>query len=496
MRGIIRYSSYLPHWKLPREEIRTFFGTGGGSGTRSVAGHDEDTTTMAVEALRPLLYKTQPSNSATSQSPKSSDWHSYVGAVDDVYFSTTNPAYLDKTNASAIHCALSLDTHCGSYDLCGGLRSGIGTLKLALTSTSHNPVLVAISDIRNGLPTSSDESLGGDGACGFLIGEESDNNPVLAELLGSYSISDEFLDRWREPSSSTGKTWEERFGEFRYLEIGTQAFDFACKKFELAPEKINRLITTGMHTRAVTALVKKLGVGKEQIENDRSTIVGQCGSAHPAIILCAALEKAKPFETIALLHLADGADVMFFRTTKAVETYRPLKPLDIQINSLEAISYSKFLSWRSMVDLEPPKRPEPSRTSSSAAWRSRHWKYSLDASVDRKTNSVHMPPSRISYDSGSIDDMDLISKSNSRGKIATFTIDRLAYSPSPPIIFAIIDFEDGGRFPVELTDCLPEQVGIGMEVEMTFRKLGTADGINNYFWKGRLVTQNGLTLHS
>jgi hypothetical protein len=30
-------------------------------------------------------------------------------------------------------------------------------------------------------------------------------------------------------------------------------------------------------------------------------------------------------------------------------------------------------------------------------------------------------------------------------------------------------------------------VAIGAEVEMVFRRLGTADGIHNYFWKGRVI---------
>jgi len=32
--------------------------------------------------------------------------------------------------------------------------------------------------------------------------------------------------------------------------------------------------------------------------------------------------------------------------------------------------------------------------------------------------------------------------------IATFTVDRLAYSMSPPVVVAVVDFEGGGRFPV------------------------------------------------
>ena len=74
-----------------------------------------------------------------------------------------------------------------------------------------------------------------------------------------------------------------------------------------------------------------------------------------------------------------------------------------------------------------------------------------------------------------------------QGTIVTFTVDRLAYSPSPPIVFAVVDFDGGGRLPVELCDCTPDEVATGKRVEMTFRRLFTADGLPNYFWKGRLV---------
>ena len=73
------------------------------------------------------------------------------------------------------------------------------------------------------------------------------------------------------------------------------------------------------------------------------------------------------------------------------------------------------------------------------------------------------------------------------GTIVTLTVDRLAYSPSPPIVFAVVDFDGGGRLPVELTDVDAGGVGIGDRVEMTFRRLFTADGIHNYFWKARPV---------
>ena len=71
--------------------------------------------------------------------------------------------------------------------------------------------------------------------------------------------------------------------------------------------------------------------------------------------------------------------------------------------------------------------------------------------------------------------------------MVTFTVDRMAYSPSPPIVFAVVDFDGGGRFPVELTDVDADALAIGDRVEMTFRRLFTADGIHDYFWKARPV---------
>src|ERR1035441_9657459 len=91
MKGIIGHGAYLPRWRLERGSIGATLGTGGGKGRRSVASYDEDTTTMAVEAARLAL------RSAPGASPSS------------LWFSTTTPAYLDKTNATAIHAAPRLD---------------------------------------------------------------------------------------------------------------------------------------------------------------------------------------------------------------------------------------------------------------------------------------------------------------------------------------------------------------------------------------------------
>ena len=83
------------------------------------------------------------------------------------------------------------------------------------------------------------------------------------------------------------------------------------------------------------------------------------------------------------------------------------------------------------------------------------------------------------------DQMDKEALADVQGTIATFTIDRLAFTLNPPVVVGVIDFDGGGRFQCEMTDVDPAALTIGMPVEMTFRRLYTADSIHNYFWKAR-----------
>jgi uncharacterized OB-fold protein len=190
---------------------------------------------------------------------------------------------------------------------------------------------------------------------------------------------------------------------------------------------------------------------------------------------------------VALVSLADGAEVILLRTTAAIATYEPSHPVAAQVGAGGPLAYGRFLSWRHVLSVEPPRRPEPPRVSATAAARSTQWKFGFVGSRDRATGKVHLPPARVSDDGERTDDMEPAPMADVLGTIVTFTIDRVAFSPSPPIVFAVVDFDGGGRFPVELCDLDADEVRIGARVEMTFRRLGTTDGLPNYFWKARLV---------
>jgi len=408
-----------------------------------------------------------------------------AAAPDSLWFSTPAPAYFDKTNANAIHAALGLPQDALALDFGGALRSGIGALRTALAGTGST--LVVLADQRDGLPSGADEASGGDAAAALLVGDDGPGSPVVAELIGAASATDEFTDRWRTPGEKRSKVWEERFGETRYVPLGLDAWSRALKQAGVEVGDVGEIAITSMHSRAAKALAARI-LGKERrAADDLSGSVGNTGGAHNGLVLTSLLEHAQPDQVIALVNLADGADVLVFRTTPAITAWEPRRTVFEQIEARADLPYGKFLSWRGMLTPEPPRRPEPLRVQSPPAWRAKEWKFRFVGSRDRSSGALHLPPARVSMTGGAVDDMEPVSMADTKGTIVTFTVDRIAYSPSPPIVFAVVDFDGGGRFPVELTDVDADSVSVGGRVEMTFRRLYSADGIHDYFWKARPV---------
>ncbi len=471
MRGIVSVGGYIPYHRLDRREITALFAKGGGRGTRAVASYDEDTTTMGVAAARNAL----------------ASWHGRGSQAaggsccDDLWFVTSSPAYLEKTNATAIHAALRFAPQVGALDFGGAVRSGIGSLRTALVGTGTT--LVVAADTRDGMATSLDEATVGDAAAAVVVGDQD----VIAEYLGHGVATDEILDRWCLPGARRSRTWEQRHGEVSYARLLRSAWQSALDATGLKADDIDRLAVTGVNIRAIRRNTRLFGPASGKRIDDFADTIGNTATAHPALLLTSAIESAGPGEIIALVAAADGVEVVMLRTTEAIGAYRAEAPLAEQIKTGAPIDYGTFLSWRDMVTVEPPNRPPPNRPSASAGYRRRHWKFGFVGSRDRSSAMVHLPPARVSEKGGAVDDMEPVPMAGTTGAIVSFTVDRLVYSPSPPVVFAIVDFDGGGRSPLELTDVLPCDVAVGGRVEPTFRRLFTADGIHNYFWKVRPV---------
>jgi 3-hydroxy-3-methylglutaryl CoA synthase/uncharacterized OB-fold protein len=464
--GVVAAGAYLPVHRL----ARSAFAAATAKGTRAVAGYDEDTTSLGVEAGRHAL-------------------HRYQGPpVSRLFFATSLPGYADKTNATTVHAALGLPRACAAYDMVGAVRSGVGAvLAAAYAAGNGEAAMVVLSDIRTGLPGSADERAGGDGAAALVFATGA---PFLATMAGQGAATAEFLDRWRIPGENHSHIWEERFGEIAYRQLGEEALANAVKDAGVSLGDIDHLIVTGTHPRAVAMVARASGVDPARLVDDRSTALGVTGTAHSALLLVDVLERARPGELIALLALADGADCLLLRSGDALPARRPEPSVGAQLAG-RPVDYQDFLVWRGMLRREPPRRPDPDRPAAPPAYRSADWKFGFTASRCVDCGTRHLPPARVCLRCHAIDRMRAEPLAGTQGTVTTFSVDHLAFSVAPPVVAAVVDLDGGGRLQCQLTDCDPAAVAVGDRVELTFRRLyTTADGVHNYFWKACPLREN------
>ncbi len=462
MTGIVGYHTYIPQYRLLRNEVAAALGANA-RGERSVANYDEDSTTIGVTAALPVVRGRQ--EHAAS-----------------LWFATTDPVYVDKSNASTAHAALDLRSDVPAFDLGAGLRSGAAALRAA----AHDGGLAVLADLRSGAVGSVDERAGADAAAAFLFAAPDGHGDGLARMVAEASVTAEFIDRWRAPGSVVGATWEERFGELRYAELAAElAVVLEKRGVDLA--SVDRFAVAGANPRAVRSVGADLArrTGGRQHGADLADLIGNAGLAHVGLVLADLLDAAGPGERLLVISLADGADAFVFDTTDALVDGRG-PGLRTQLGDGVSVNYPQYLLWRQRIAGDRPRRPDPERPSAPFAWRNRRYKLAMAGGRCRNCGTVQFPLPAVCFRCHSVDDFDRVPVGDQRAHIVTYTVDRLAFSPSPPLVSAIVAFEHGGRLQCELTD-VRGPLAVGDQVEPTFRRGATVDGIHNYVWKARPV---------
>jgi hydroxymethylglutaryl-CoA synthase len=452
MPGIVAYASYLPANVVSREEMGRVLGDPPGKGVRATAGVDEDTTTMAVAAVRQLGDRASGARS--------------------LWFVTTDPAYLQKTNATVVHAAAGLAATVPCADLGPSVRSAAAGLHAA--AQSHG--VLALSDRWTGRPGSADERAGGDAAAAFVFGDEE----PLAELTASASRSLELLDRWQLPEESDARTWDERFAPTVLLPaVDAVLSDLSGQGVE-APDHV---VVVAPNPRVVRAVQGRMPMDRLMPPLDEE--VGFTGAAHLGLGLADVLDRAEADQTVLVVQVADGVDAFAFRTTDRLSHGRQAQPLRQATADRREVPYATFLTWTGRLDRQPPRRPEPQGPAAPPSSRNEAWKYRLVGARCTACDTVHAPPDRVCRGCDAVDEMVDHPLADRLGTVRTLTVDRLAYTLDPPVTVAVLDLDGGGRIACEVTDTDPESVRVGDRMALTFRRLFTAEGVHNYFFKAR-----------
>jgi 3-hydroxy-3-methylglutaryl CoA synthase len=472
MTGIVSYGAYIPYHRLARSVIAQAWGRPGGRGEKAVANYDEDTVSMSVAAAKDCLNGNDPKE------------------IDALYLATTSAPYRERQNSTIIANALGMAREIRNADFANCLRAGTTSVlsaKDAIDAGSAKQVLVTASDMRLGGASGENESNLGDGAAALLIGSDG----VIAEIEGSYTISDDLADNWRAHDDTFVRSWEERFGlDEGFRTMLAEAAQGVMAKCGLKTEDFAKVCFYSTTSRRHAELGLGMGFAPEQLQDSLLDTVGNTGAALPLMTLVGALEEAKPGERILVVSWGNGCDAIVLKVTDAIEKARGRRGIKGYLEIKRPLeSYETYLRWRGLVELESAARPGKSPTSMASLWREHRTAMPLlgvkctQCGTPQLFLNMASTRARVCVECQAKDQFEEYRFADKRGSVATFSHDFLALSQDPPNTLTVVDFDGGGRGSFEMADRDPDECKVGMSVEMTFRKIFFDRGVHNYYWK-------------
>ncbi len=468
MAGVLSYGAYIPLRRLGS-------GTQGWSATgeKSVANWDEDSLTMAVAAAIDCL----------------GDIDRKI--VDGLYFATTTPPYGEKLAATTAAWATNLRTDILTADITDSLRAGTTALRMAADTVkagTAKSLLVTASDLRTGSGNMNNNL--GDGAAALLIGE----GDVIATIEASYSLNNELLDVWRASTAKNVRSWEDRFVfDQGYLKVVPQAVNSFLKKTGISLNDINKAVLYGPDSRRHRQLAGILGLKPEQVQDPLFDKLGNTGTAFSLMMLVAALEDARPGDNILLVSYGDGADLLLLKVTDKIKDIKEKWGINRSLDSkIILASIGEYNAYREFASSDTEGF---GGASASVIARERDAIYRLQGVKCLNCGTVQYPPQRICTSCHTKDNFEPYGLSDKKGKVFTFTMKYGGDIPpfARPGVDTMVDFEGGGRALFGMTDMIADEVKVGMDVEMSFRTLGSGGGIRNYFWRGMPSRESWVT---
>jgi len=467
MIGITSFGAYIPFHRLNLAAVSKR-----ARGEKALANFDEDSITMAVAAVMDCLRGVERE------------------AVDGLFFSSTTFPYKEKQGATTVAVAADLRQDIITADFANSIKAGTSALRSAADAVlagTADQVMVTAADIRLGAPGSPFEQSFGDGAAALLIGKDN----VIASLEGSYSVCHEIMDVWRIDGAPFVRSWEARFtGIEGYQKTMKKAVSGVLKRTGLQPGDFARVVFYTPDPRGSAQVAGKLGFDpKSQLQEPMFGVLGNTGAPYAIMLLVAALEESNPGDNILLANYGSGADAFVFKVTDKIKDMVPRGGIKNHLASKLAVDdYRTYLYNRKILPDIGPNYPVPFGTTSAPA---------LYREVDRNLRfhgvkcdncgTVQYPPQRVCVKCHSRDRFKPVRFSDRKGKVFTFSMDAISSMIDSPAVVAVVDFDGGGRMECFLTDRVAEDVKVGMEVEMTFRRLFEREEIVNYYWKARPV---------
>ena len=475
--GITGFGAYIPRMRLDRAAIAAAHAwmapslRASARGSRAFCSWDEDAITMAVEAARGCVGRAQRS------------------AIGSLAFASTTFPYADLQNSSIVAGALGLSAATRASDLGGSQRAGLGALAAALRGRQEGALILA-ADRPRAKPAGGLEMAYGAGAATFSVG----SGQPIARLLGHHAAMAAFIDHFRAAGAAHDYMWEERWiRDEGYAKLIPPVVKAALLEADTAITEIDMLVLASPLKGAAAALGKQLGF-TGILADALDANCGYAGTAHPLLMLAAALESAKPGQRLLLVGFGQGAEALVLQTTDAIAGYAPTRGVKMAMSEgVTTKDYLRMASFYGEIDLDWGMRGEKTgKAALTTQYREAGQIGAFVAGKCQACGTVQFP--QLAYcvnpacaaPACQFEDFPL---TETPAKVLTFTADWLSYHPAPPLYVGFVQFDAGARLLMEIVDVGEAELQVGTPLRMVFRikEPDKIRGYNRYFWKATPV---------
>jgi 3-hydroxy-3-methylglutaryl CoA synthase len=439
-------------------------------GERAFCAWDEDVITMAVEAARDCLAGRDRSSVAR------------------IVLASTSHPFADRQNSTIVKEALFLSDATAGLDVSGSKRSATSALIDAFHAVAGGAgdTLCIAAERNMHRPGSESEFNSGHGAGSVLVSV----GDGCAKLVGTHSVSVDFVDHFRGEGEAFDYHWEARWvREEGYGKIVASTIVAALQKLDIEASRIDHFVLGSPMPKVGDFVAQKAGIRPEAVTDTLGGVLGDAGAAQPLILLSHVLERATPGQLIMLVGFGGGCDVLVLETTAAIARPGAGRGISGSLENRAPVdNYVKYLAHSGLLELDKGMRAElDQKPILTAQYRERKSVLGLVGGKCAQTGAVQFPksPVSVSREARTIHTQEDYPLAELRATIATFTADYLMFTPSPPAYYGNIEFDGGGRMLAEIVDVGEGGLEVGMPLRMVFRVKAIDDrrGFSQYFWK-------------
>jgi hydroxymethylglutaryl-CoA synthase len=341
--GIVGYGAYVPRFRLPAREVARVWHDGSGGlpvKEKAVAGLDEDTVTMSIEAARNALAR-----AAIDPTDLRAVW---VG-------SESHP-YAVKPSSTIVAEAIGATPHVQAADLEFACKAGSEAIVMGigLVGAGMGRYVLAIGmDTAQGRPGDALEFTAASGGAAFVIGPAAESAALFEGTLSHVTDTPDF---WRRAYAHYPSHGHRFTGEPAYFEHITRAGRKLLEELAAQPADYRYAVFHQPNTKFPQRAAELLGFKPDQIKTGLlAPLIGNTYAGSSLIGLTAILDEAQPGDRIFMVSFGSGAgsDAFSLRVTERIAPCRARAALtqDYIARRVE-IDYATYARYRHKLRME------------------------------------------------------------------------------------------------------------------------------------------------